>query len=309
MSGTNGDIATHRPRLFGLAYRMLGSATQAEDVVQDAFERWYTAPRDDVRNEAAFLMTTVTNLCLDHLKSARAQRELYPGEWLPEPIAVDAEGLSDELSADTHYASAETDLERLESISLAFLAVLDTLTPLERAVYLLHDVFDCSHADVARSIGRTETACRQIYRRAKQALKMRKPATGSPERHRELLAAFLAACERGDLDGLTRLLAADVVVRADGGGKAAATNRPVVGALQAARLYVGLAKRFLAGTTTEIRSVNGWPALVVREDDVLRSVIQLHSDGERIDTIYAVVNPDKLARLAAALELRTEPAG
>jgi RNA polymerase sigma-70 factor, ECF subfamily len=305
VSATRADVAALRPRLFGLAYRMLGSATQAEDIVQDAFARWYASARDDVRNEGAFLMTTVTNLCLDHLKSARAQRELYVGEWLPEPIAGDDSGNASVV--DASYASAQGDLERLESISLAFVAILDTLSPLERAAFLLHEVFDYAHGDVARIIGRTEAACRQLHRRAKQALKTRRPKTATPQRHRELLGAFLAACEDGDLDGLTRLLAADVVVRADGGGKAAAASRPVVGALPAARLYIGLARRFLTGMAAEIRVVNGWPALIVREGDVLRTVVQVHSAGERIDSIYAVVNPDKLAHLARALGLRTAP--
>lgn len=306
MSATPVDVAALRPRLFGLAYRMLGSATQAEDIVQDAFARWYAAARDDVRNENAFLMTTVTNLCLDHLKSARAQREVYVGEWLPEPIADDTAAATELVGAP--YASAESEVERLESISLAFLAILDTLSPLERAAYLLHEVFDYAHADVAHIIGRTEAACRQLHRRAKQALKLRRPTTATPQRHRELLGAFLAACERGDLDGLTKLLAADVVSRADGGGKAAAANRPVVGTLPVARLYIGLAQRFLGGSVAEIRVVNGWPALVVRDGEVLRTVVQVHSAGERIDSIYAIVNPDKLAHLARTLALRTAAA-
>jgi RNA polymerase sigma-70 factor (ECF subfamily) len=296
------SAATHRPRLFGLAYRMLGSAAQAEDVVQDAFARWYSAPRDDVRDEAAFLVTTVTRLCLDHMKSARVRREVYPGEWLAEPIALDPGELNEE-SSDRVHESAESELERLESISLAFLALMDTLTPLERAVYLLHEVFDYGFAAVGSIVDRNEAACRQAHRRAKLAIQSRRTSTGSPERHRELLAAFLGACRDGDLDGLQKLLAEHVVARADGGGRAPAASRPVVGAAPAARLYLGLMRRYGRDVDVEIRPVNGWPALVAREGRVLLAVIQAHSDGERIDALYAVTNPDKLATLAAALGL------
>lgn len=303
MSAEIDPIAAQRPRLFGLAYRMLGSAAQAEDAVQEAYARWYAQPRDAVRNEAAFLTTIVTRLCLDELKSARARREQYPGVWLPEPLAVEPEALQAELAAPVQH-SAESELERLESISLAFMALLESLTPLERAVYLLHEVFGYGHGEVAQITGRSEAACRQIHRRAKHSLHARKPVAASPERHRELLAAFFAACRKGDLDGLTRLLAEDVVSRADGGGRATAANRPVVGARAVARLYCGFARRADADTQAEIRAVNGWPSLVLCTGNVLRSVIQIQTNGERIGAIYAVTNPEKLARLAAGLGLR-----
>jgi RNA polymerase sigma-70 factor (ECF subfamily) len=302
MSAEIDPIAAQRPRLFGLAYRMLGSPAQAEDVVQEAYARWYAQPRDEVLNEAAFLTTVVTRLCLDQLKSARAQRERYPGVWLPEPLAVEPEELHAELGAPAQH-SAEHELERLESISLAFLALLESLTPLERAVYLLHEVFGYSHAEVAAITARSEAASRQIHRRAKQSLQARKPAVASPERHRELLAAFLAACQQGDLDGLTRLLAEDVVSRADGGGHAAAAIRPVAGARAVARLYRGFARRADPDTRAQILSINGWPSLVLCSGGVLRSVIQIRTDGERIDAIHAITNPEKLARLAGELGL------
>lgn len=304
MSAEVDPIAAQRPRLFGLAYRMLGSAAQAEDVVQEAFARWYAQPRNDVQSDAAFLTTVVTNLCLDHLKSARVQREHYPGPWLPEPIAVDPDDLRTEAPPDDRHASAEAELERLQSISLAFMALLDALTPLERAVYLLHEVFDYSHAEVAAIVGRNETACRQIHRRARKALHARKPAAASPERHRELLDAFLAACQRGDLDGLTKLLTDEVVARSDGGGKATAANRLVIGARAVARLYCGVWRNADNSARVQVRAINGWPALVVYAGDVLHSVIQIHSDGERINEVDAVLNPDKLARVAEALGLR-----
>lgn len=298
-------VAAQRPRLFGLAYRMLGSVAQAEDVVQEAFVRWYAQPRVDVRNQAAFLSTVVTRLCLDQLRSARMKREHYPGPWLPEPIAVEPNDLHAEAWSQGVHDSAETELERLQSISLAFLTLLETLTPLERAVYLLHAVFDYHHAEVAAIVGRNEAACRQVYHRARRSLHSRQPATASPERHREMLHAFLAACRNGGLDELMRLLADDVVSRSDGGGKVTAASRPVVGARAVARLYLGLARRLSREADVRIHAVNGWPAAVVAHAaEWLRAVIQIHTDGERIDAIHVIVNPDKLARLARALGLR-----
>lgn len=303
MSAQLDPIAAQRPRLFGLAYRMLGSSAQAEDTVQEAFARWYAQPRDDVHNAAAFLTTMVTRLCLDHLKSARAQREYYPGQWLPEPIASESSDLYDKDCDDaTRGTSIEADLERLQSISLAFITLLDTLTPLERAVYLLHEVFDYNHAEISIIVGRSEAACRQNYRRAKQSLHTRKFTIASPARHHELLNAFLMACQQGDLASITRLLANDVVARADGGGKATAASRPLIGARAVARLYLGyLNCADPPEYDVEIRGINGWPALIVCTDGVLRAVIQIHADDQHINEIITVVNPDKLARLANAL--------
>lgn len=298
-------VAAQRPRLFGLAYRMLGSAAQAEDAVQEAFVRWYAQPRAEVRNEAAFLTTVVTNLCLDQLRAQRGVRAQYPGPWLPEPIALapDADWDDDDVP-DERQKPADAELEHLQSISLAFLALLESLTPLERAVYLLVEVFDHSHAEAGAIVRRSEAACRQIYRRARRALGSRSHPPASPRRHRELLDAFLVACQRGDLDALTTLLADDVVARSDGGGNATAAKRPVVGARAVARLYRGLWRNAAAGGEVRRHDVNGWPALLLLRDQELGAVIQIHASGACIDAILAVVNPAKLSPLAQALGLR-----
>lgn len=270
---------THRGHLFGVAYRMLGSATEAEDVVQEAFLRWQTAPRDQVRSERAFLTTVVTRLCLDQLKSARAQRETYVGPWLPEPVRTDAQ-------VDP------------ETISVAFLVLLESLTPLERAVYLLHEVFDYAHAEVAQMVGRDEATCRQILHRARAHVLARRPRFApSKEAHARLLTGFMGALQSGDLDGLKRLLADDVVSYSDSGGKTHAARKPVRGADAVARLYLGLTKKAPAGATVELAEVNGWLALVVRVDGGVFDVITLESDGERIHAVHSVLNPDKLGRL------------
>lgn len=301
MSAELDPIAALRPRLFGLAYRMLGSPAQAEDMVQETYMRWYAKPREEVENEAAYLTSMVTNLCLDQLKSARHQRELYIGDWLPEPIAASPEDLQEEMLPGGFSGTAEQQLEHLQSISLAFLAVLDSLTPLERAVYLLHEVFDYSHNEVADILGRTPAACRQVYHRARKSLKSRRPASGTPDRNRELLQSFISACSQGDVSGLTRLLADDVVSRADGGGKVTAASRAVQGARAVARLFYGFYRQATADTHFRMHDINGWPALLVCSGNVLRAVIQVQSDGHHIQEIHTVLNPDKLRPLAASL--------
>jgi RNA polymerase sigma-70 factor (ECF subfamily) len=272
----------HRAMLLGIAYRMLGSRAEAEDVVQDAFLRWRSAPRAEVRSDRAYLATVVTRLCLDQLKTARARRETYVGPWLPEPVRTDA-------PTDT------------ESISLAFLVLLESLTPIERAVYLLCEVFDHSHAEAAEIVGRDEAACRQLLHRARAHVAARRPRFApSQDAHRRLLVGFAAACAAGDLAGLRRLLAEDVSAWADGGGKAFAARRVVRGADAVARYYLGVTARAPRGSTLEVAEVNGWPALLARVAGRLASVIALETDGERVYAIRAIVNPDKLALAALA---------
>ncbi|MDY7226048.1 RNA polymerase sigma-70 factor [Hyalangium rubrum] len=270
----------HRPTLQAIAYRMLGSAAEAEDIVQEAWLRWQATPRDEVRSERAFLSTVVTRLCLDHLKSARATREVYPGPWLPEPVQTDA-GVDP------------------ETISLAFLVLLESLSPVERAVYLLHEVFGYSHAEVARMVGKEEAACRQSLHRAREHIQARRPRFApSKQAHERLVLGFLSACVSGDLESLKHLLAEDVTVWSDGGGKArGAATRPVRGADSVARLYIGGAKKAAHGVVPEIIEVNGWPALVLRLQGVVLNVITFETDGERIHAIRSVLNPDKLVRV------------
>ncbi|MDB4972376.1 MAG: polymerase sigma-70 factor, partial [Myxococcaceae bacterium] len=219
----------HRPRLFAIAYRMLGSAAEAEDIVQETYLRAREVPADVMLSERAYLSSIVTRLCLDHWKSARVKREQYVGSWLPEPVAT-------ETSVDA------------QTISLAFLVLLESLTPLERAIYLLSQVFDYSHAEVASIVGRDEATCRQSLHRARERVQANKPRFApSRERHQLLLMQFLVACRLGDLPALERLLAADVTAYSDGGGKVHAARRPIEGAAKVAHFYAGLHKRAPAG--------------------------------------------------------------
>jgi len=276
------EFEAHRRLLFSIAYRMLGSVAEAEDMVQEAFLRWQGAPQAEVASPKAYLSTVVTRLCIDQLRSGRAQRELYVGPWLPEPVRTD-DGV-DRVDA--------------ESISMAFLVLLESLSPPERAAYLLHEVFDYSHAEVAGILGKAEATCRQLYHRARQQVTARRPRfAATREQHGRLLGRFIAACSAGDLAGLTRLLAADVTAWSDSGGKARAARRPVRGADAVARLFVGLAKKGGAGLFPEITDLNGWPALILRDGDRVDSVVALETDGTRIHAVHVLRNPDKLARL------------
>jgi len=273
----------HRAALHGIAYRMLGSVAEAEDVVQEAWLRWQVTPHEEVRSARAYLGKVVTRLCLDRLKSAHARRETYVGPWLPEPVRT------------------ETDAEPLaiaESISLAFLVLLESLGPLERAVYLLHEAFDYSHAEVAEIVGRDEVACRQLLHRARKAVAARRPRFApSKEAHHRMLGAFAAACASGDPAALEGLLAAEITSWGDGGGKAAAARRPLHGVPEVTRAWLGFRRLAPADTEIAVEEINGWPALVARVAGRIAAVIDLETDGERIYAIRSIVNPDKLARL------------
>ena len=223
-------LAPHRGRLLGLAYRMLGSRSDAEDVVQDAYLRF--AGAQDVHNAEAFLVTVVTRLCLDRLKSARAQREVYVGPWLPEPV-FDAEGLS---------ADAATELA--DDLSFALLLALDRLSPMERAAFLLHDVFDTPFSEIAAMLDRTEAACRQLATRARRAVRDERPApAATPDNHARLLQAFGEAVASGDVARLAELLREDAVAITDGGGRKTAARNPIQGADKIARFFIGLAAK------------------------------------------------------------------
>ncbi len=279
-AGTHEAFEEHRPTLQAMAYRMLGSAAEAEDVVQEAWLRWQAASHEAVRSVKAYLSTVVTRLCLDRLKSARATRELYVGPWLPEPIRTD------------------TPVDP-ETISLAFLVLLESLSPVERAVYLLHEVFGYSHSEVAEMVGKEEAACRQILHRAREHIHARRPRFApSKAQHERLLTGFLSACFSGDLAGLKQLLAEDVTLWTDGGGKSkGAARNPVHGADSVARLYLGLMKKNQLELVPEITEVNGWPALVLRVNGAVFNVFTIETDGERIHAIRSILNPDKLHRI------------
>jgi RNA polymerase sigma-70 factor (ECF subfamily) len=266
----------HRARLFSIAYRMLGSKAEAEDMVQEAFLRWQAAPRDEVESERAYLTTVITRLCLDQMKSARARRETYVGTWLPEPMRT-CEPVDP------------------QSISLAFLVLLESLTPVERAVYLLHEVFDYSHAEVAAMVGKEEAACRQLFHRARAHVTERRPRF-APSRadHERLLTGFLVAVQAGDLDGLRGMLAEDAVSWSDGGGKRLAARNLVHGADAIARLFVGIARKFEGVPELELAELNGWPAVILRQDGEVALVLGIETDGTVIHSVHLVANPDKL---------------
>jgi RNA polymerase sigma-70 factor (ECF subfamily) len=284
-------FAELRPLLFSLAYRMLGSVSEAEDVVQDAFLRWRRALQDGVAiaSPKAYLSAVVTRLAIDELRSARVRRESYSGQWLPEPLLTD-EGAGDPAAH----------AEQADSLSMAFLLLLERLTPAERAVFLLHDVFGYGYDEVSDIVGRTEANCRQIARRARQRVEEGKPRFEASKRERDELAArFFAAAGEGDVDGLVGLLAQDVVVVGDGGGKVPQWGRPIVGAERVARLFANIAQQMARiGATFELREVNGQPGVIVRaSDDRVVNVMALEVEGGEIHAIRSVINPDKLEHI------------
>ncbi|HEY6429977.1 MAG TPA: RNA polymerase sigma factor SigJ, partial [Acidimicrobiales bacterium] len=270
-----------RSLLFGIAYRMLGSAADAEDMVQEASVRWFRRGDEPVRSARAYLVTVVTRLCIDHLESAHTTRVSYTGPWLPEPVVVD------ETAA----------VEQADSLSLAFLVLLEELTPPERAAYLLHDIFGYSFEEVARSLGRTPVSCRQLASRARQRIGERRHRFDADLRHgRELTDRFLKACASGDLSGLLSMLSDDVVVWTDGGGKVRAAMRPVVGPQRSARFLINVAKR-VAGIPQGV-ILNGQPAAVLVDRGAVVAAVVLDIMEGRIVGVRVVSNPDKLERLA-----------
>lgn len=269
----------------------VGSISDAEDVLQEASVRWSTQSVA-ANSTRAFLTTVVTRLSLDLLKSARVRRESYVGPWLPEPlIATWAEtpGVTQ---------SPEDRLALTESLSLAFLVLLERLSPLERGAFLLREVFDHDYVDVARILGLSEAACRQLVARARSHIDDGRPRFGASEQEqRRLLGAFLSACASGDAAALGRMLASNVVARSDGGGKVTAALQPIVGADRVARFLIGISAKISLDVSTEIARVNGDLGLLVRVAGVLRAVIAVHlsagSSGS-IDEVFLVMNPDKL---------------
>jgi len=275
-------LAPHRGRLLGLAYRMLGSRSDAEDVVQDAYLRF--AGAQDIHNPEAFLVTIVTRLCLDRLKSAKAQREIYVGPWLPAPV-FDAEGLS---------ADAATELA--DDLSFALLLALDRLSPPERAAFLLHDVFDTPFPEIAAMLDRTEASCRQLASRARRAVRDNRPAPAQPpDNHARLLQAFGDAVASGDVARLAALLREDAVALTDGGGRKTAARNPIIGPERIARFFIGIAAKN-AGHDMRIEPamINGAVGALLYLDGELDNTMSMAISGDKIAAIYIVRNPDKL---------------
>jgi RNA polymerase sigma-70 factor (ECF subfamily) len=281
-----------RPLLMGIAYRMLGSASEAEDVVQDAYLRAAGA-QGEIQTPRAFLSTVVTRLCLDRLKAARAVREQYIGPWLPEPLLQPPGG-----------GAGEERAEQDETIAMAMLVLMEQLSPLERAVFLLHAAFEFPFEEIGGMLGRSAAACRQAYHRARAHLDARRPRfSAPPEEQRRLVAQFLAAAREGNLAGLTAMLADGVVYVGDGGGVVSAAMRPVQGAANVARLMAGLTARATAPGGPPVgfalEWVNGAPGLLAWEGDTLTTVMVFTCGPDGIAAIHAVRNPAKLAFIAA----------
>jgi RNA polymerase sigma-70 factor (ECF subfamily) len=287
-----------RPLLFSIAYRMLGSVGEAEDLVQEAFIRYQRAIADDnvVESPKAYLSAVVTRLAIDQLKSARVRRETYVGEWLPEPLMTD-EGVGDPAAH----------AEQADSLSMSFLLLLERLTPVERAVFLLHDVFDYDFAEVGGIVHRTPATCRQHAVRARRFIADNRPRFDADETERdELLRGFLAAADRGDVNGLIAMLADDVIVHGDGGGKVPQWSNPIAGADKVARMFAALGDQVRRlGATLEPHRINGQPGVVFRGPrGGVFSVMSFEIVDGRVATIRSIVNPDKLGHLGPVESLR-----
>jgi RNA polymerase sigma-70 factor (ECF subfamily) len=297
MSGADAalDFEPHRRHLTGLAYRMLGSVAEAEDVVQDAYLRWHGADRASVIEPRAFLARTVTRLCLDRLKSARVRRETYVGPWLPEPVL------------DTAPFAAGGGGDYAEDLSIALLLALERLSPLERAAFLLHDVFDTGFAEVARVLGRSEAACRQLAARARTHVRAARPRFDMPpDESARLVQAFAAAVATGETQALTRLLAEQARLHTDGGGKKLAARNIIEGADKIARFILGMARKYAQTPFREIRParINGLPGFVGIEADGGLTLTAFETGGGVIAAIYLMRNPNKLRHLAIAAASR-----
>jgi RNA polymerase sigma-70 factor (ECF subfamily) len=288
------DFERYRAYLFSIAYRMLGSASDAEDIVQETYLRSRQAASSEIRSLKSYLATLVTRLCIDHLRSVRREREEYIGPWLPEPVLTsDQEGMPFETAA------------QHEAISLAFLVLLETLSPPERAVFLLHDIFDFDYQEIAEMIEKSPASCRQLGHRARASLAACKPRnTPSRETHLRLINRFLQASQEGDVEGLKELLAQDVVHYGDGGGKVVAVRRPVVGIEAVMRLWLSITPKTLAHLRVTVEEVNGEPAVVWWTGETIYNVVSFEVVDGRIQAIRGILNPDKLASIMSQLRLR-----
>jgi len=287
----------HRRLLFSVAYQMLGSVADAEDVVQDAWLRWSAADRSGVLDERAYLVRITSRLALDRMDSARARRESYVGPWLPEPLLT----RSSPVAAAPQEAQPEDAAELGEQVSLALLVVLETLSPAERAVFVLREVFGMSTAEVAVALNRSEAAVRQMAHRAREHVHARQPRFDTDRREQqEVTERFLAAAVNGDVESLLAALAPGVVLIADGGGKVTAARRPIVGADKVARFLaaVGPQGTDLPGLRVEVADINGAPAVVAWTDAGPFMALQLVLVDGLVEQVLYVANPDKLAGLA-----------
>jgi len=274
----------YRNLLFSIAYRMLGTRADAEDMLQETFLRWQRVSESEIRDPRAFLVTVITRLCINQLQSARATREQYFGQWLPEPLVSHA----------TDESLAFSDLN--ESLSIAFLMLLERLTPTERAVFLLREVFEYEYAEISEMLSRSEANCRQILKRARRHVTEDRPRfDASPQKRQKLLKEFFSASAEGNMDGLLCLLANDVVLYTDGGGKASAVPNPIYGAEKVARFFIGAREKLLPNNLVRsFAQINGQLGVVAYHEDRVFGVLTIDASGERIRNIYIVRNPEKL---------------
>ena len=284
------SFETYRSYLFAIAYRMLGSAMDAEDMVQETYLRYQTTPPQTIRSLKAYLTTILVRLCMDQLQLARRKREQYVGPWLPEPIRT----------AETpEAADPEKRVEMEESISLAFLVLLEQLQPFERAVFLLREVFEYEFAEIATMLDKSEAACRRSFSRAKLHLASHRPRfPASPETHRQLLTAYFQAVQNGEMTALKDQLAEEVTLWADGGGKVKqAALRPISGREAVARFSLGTKRFWPENSRVELAEVNGQAALIIHAGDQTFSVLTIDVEQGRIQAIRVIANPEKLARV------------
>lgn len=278
-------FAELRPAMFALAYRITGNRADAEEIVQDAFVRLHdAAPKDAVRSLKAYLATITARLSLNRLRDQRARRETYVGEWLPEPLVTeDDPGV------------------RAEDVSFAMLVVLERLSPLERVVFVLHNAFDLTFEEIAPVVRRDAATCRKIFSRAREHMREQRPRFAiDRERHRALLRSFAEAARGGDTAGLVALLDENVVLHGDGGGKALALKKPVVGRLAVAQFLIAVTRTLPGDASADVIELNGAPGLVLKAGGRPVVAILVETDGERIYSVYGISNPDKLGGLAAA---------
>ena len=286
------EVLSHRPRLLGLAYRMLGDAQEAEDVVQEAYLRWLRADPAEVRSAEAWLVTVTSRLAVDRLRRGATERAAYSGTWLPAPVATPS--------------PPDAGVERASDLSIALLMLLERLAPEERAAFLLRDVFDAGYAEIAQTLERSEAAVRQMVHRARERVRAGRPRFAPPPGARErLLARFLQALANDDRDGVLALLAPDVTFMSDGGGKVSAARNVLAGPDRVSRFVLGLERKYGDRTEHRVARVNGQPALLTFVGDRLLAATELEMDGERIVAFYRVLNPDKL-RYAVDSELEME---
>jgi RNA polymerase sigma-70 factor, ECF subfamily len=290
--------ADFRPLLFSIAYRMLGSVAEAEDIVQESFLRYQRALEDGtpIESAKAYLSAVATRLAIDHLRSARVRKEAYVGEWLPEPLLTDSAA-----------PEGARDTERADSLSMAFLLLLERLSPVERAVFLLHDVFDYGYDEIAQIVGKSEDNCRQLAVRARRHMDEHKPRFEASRQQREELAdRFFQAVGEGDMDGLVKLLAADVVVYGDGGGTSPSWPRPIFGRDRVVRLLLGVREQSRdLGLQARRTEINGQPGIMVLDPDGrLINVMTVDIVDGVVQTIRSVINPEKLRHLGPLADVR-----